>query len=166
MTREATATRSPCTATKGSPCSPRLEKSPGSNQDAAQPKLNKLSNDLKMLCLPREVLCGTQLSPTMPPPAPATHTHWRLLLESSCLPGLQTLTGSQGTLAVRQCLGGPGGHTRKGLPHLENPGAQSEDQEAGTEVAHLVAGVPESSVQLCLLLGSGQGWFQDLGGPV
>ena len=55
--------------------------------------------------------------------------------------------------------GDTGGHTRKGHLHLENPGAQNEDQEAGTEVGHLVAGVPKSSIQPSLLLGSGLGWF-------
>ena len=57
------------------------------------------------------------------------------------------------------------GHTRKGLSRLENPGAQNEDQGAGTEVAHLVAGAPKSSIQPSLLLGSGRGWFQDSEGP-
>ena len=37
--REATGTRSPCTATKSSPCSPQLEKKPArSNEDPTQPK--------------------------------------------------------------------------------------------------------------------------------
>ena len=39
-TREATAMRSTCTATKSSPCSPKLEKSPHSNEDPTQPKIN------------------------------------------------------------------------------------------------------------------------------
>ena len=39
LTREATTTRNPWTATKSSPHSPQLEKSPCSNKDPAQPKI-------------------------------------------------------------------------------------------------------------------------------
>ena len=40
-TREATAVRSLCTATKSGSCSPQLEKSPRSSRDPAQPEINK-----------------------------------------------------------------------------------------------------------------------------
>ena len=40
-TREATAMRSPWTAMKSGPRSLQLEKSPSSNEDLAQPKINK-----------------------------------------------------------------------------------------------------------------------------
>ena len=39
-TRETTAMRSPCSAPRVSPCLPPLEKSPSSNKDPAQPKIN------------------------------------------------------------------------------------------------------------------------------
>ena len=45
--REATTMRSPCTSMKRNPCSPQLEKSPRSNKDPTQPKINNSSGKKK-----------------------------------------------------------------------------------------------------------------------